>query len=344
MHQKKIFNFTKDINPVGTSTKVKNKLRKALKHINTYNESAYIQFVNYLKKIHDVSEHNILIGHGLTYILKGILNKIRPKSVLLPQPTNHHYRFFLEDLKIETIMFYNGFLNEKFYDFKELIKIFDKGDLIILPNPHYLTGKMIEHGRLEELIEISENKKKFIIIDESLIDYTDRHSEVKKVASSNFVLILRTFSTFYALSGIPFGYAIAGAKTISTFKNFFGYEFDSITELAYIGATTALKDKHYKKRTTEYLKNEKIYIKERLKQIKNIEVFDSGCNFVLLMVNYNDKMLEDAFKKKNILVEKYNLPEGQFIRFPIQKHKYNAYFVKSLKHILLEKEIDEKGP
>ncbi len=334
-----MYNFIHDINPLGVAPKVKNRIRKAIKYLSSYNDLAYKQFLDYLKKTYNITEGQIFISHGSTDLLKKIFKIVKAKQVLIPLPIHNRYKILAERLGFEIIPFSTGFFFDKVYDLEELKKTCDEGELIILPNPHNITGKIIDKDKWDELVWLSNEKKKMIIIDESLLDYIDTASEINKIVSSNYILILRTFSTFYGLAGMPFGYLIGGKDVISYIKNSFECDYYSVPYIAYIASKTALKDKRYKKRTIEFIKNEKAYIVERLKSYEAINVIDTGCNFLLLKVGLDDGELKDGLKKRNVIVDVYETQEGSFIRFPIQKHKYNAYFVKTLKYLIDKKDV-----
>lgn len=335
----KIYDFIHDINPLGTATKVKNRIRKAIKNLNSYNDLACKQFLNYLQKTNNITESEILIGHGSTDLLKKILKVSKTKKVLIPFPIHNRYNILAEKWGIEIIPFSAGVFFDKVYNLEWLKKNCDKAELIILPNPHNVTGKIIDKDQWDELVWFSKEKKKIIIVDESLLDYLDIASEINKIRSSDYLLILRTFSTFYGLAGMPFGYLIGSKYIISYIQSDLGCDFYSVPYLAYIASKTALKDKHFKKRTMEFIKKEKAYIVERLKSCGSINVIDTGCNFLLLKVCLDDIELKDGLKKRNVLVDVYNTQEGLFIRFPIRKHKYNAYFVKTLKSLTDKKDV-----
>lgn len=338
-YSKEFLSFLCDENPLGTSKRVKNRLRKAIKNLRSYNEFPYRQFINYTKKIHDIYEENILVGNGSTHLFKKVFNLIKPKKVLFPVPIHNRYKLITLQSGIEILPFYAGTFLDKHYDLKEMKNVCDRAELIILPNPHNITGKILDIDQWYELAGLSHDWEKLIVIDESLINYTDDTvSETNKGKTSDYpsgyLLILRTFSTFYGLAGIPFGYVTGDEKIISSLKNHTGDDCFSISLLAYIGAITALKDKHFKKRTAEFLKNEKAYINDRLKSYKNVDILDPDCNFLLFKINCDENTLREELKKRKVLVDIYSVPEGLFIRFPIQKHKYNAYFVKTLKEVL----------
>ncbi|HOJ43721.1 MAG TPA: aminotransferase class I/II-fold pyridoxal phosphate-dependent enzyme, partial [Syntrophorhabdaceae bacterium] len=192
-----MYNFVPDINPLGTPLKVKNRIRKAIKSLSSYDEPACKQFLNYLERINNIREDHILLGHGSTYLLKNILRVIRAKHVLIPLPIYNRYKILAERLGFEIMPFDDGYYFDKNYSLKGLKNASYKAESILIPNPHPVTGKKIDKDLWGALPLLSMEIKKTIIIDESLIDYTDNPSEANKNTSSDYLLILRTFSTFF---------------------------------------------------------------------------------------------------------------------------------------------------
>lgn len=336
MHYKKIYDFTDDINPLGTSKRVKNSLRKSIKHIESYNEPSVFRFIRYLERLFHIKEENILLGHGFNHIFFSVLKRLKRKKILIPSPVSNSYRIFTEGGDIEILPYKTDIKDDNYCNIKELSQLFDKVDLIILPNPHNITGKILNNKQLDEIINLAEDMKKTVIIDESLIDYTDIPAYGEHIVRKDYSLIIRTFSTYHGLAGLPFGYAIGPAVFMKDLKKIiYPFSFET-SPLACSSALVSMKDTRYKKRTYEYIGLEKAYIKERLKNYKEIRVIDRGCNFLILELEEKKDTLLDFFYKKGINIDIYEESDRLFVRLPIKKHRFNAHFVKTLKNMIGE--------
>lgn len=340
MHQKKIYDFTNDINPLGTSKRVKNTLRKSIKHIESYDGVPFSRFIRYLIKLFHIDEENILVGNDFPHIFSGVLKvikkMIKEANILVPSPVFSGYRFFTDNRDINIVSYKMDVKNYNYCNIEELRQLSDKIDLIILPNPHNITGKILNKKQMEGIIELADGLKKIVVIDESLIEYTDISPCAEGIVKSDYCLIMRTFSTYHGLSGLPFGYAIGSCKLIRDIKGcIYPFSFN-IPPLVCSAALVSMKDSGYKRRTFTYINAEKAYIKDRLKDYQEIKVIDRGCNFLLLEIKGDRDAVFDFFQKKGINIDIYQEPDGLFLRLPIKQHKLNAYFVKTLKKMINE--------
>ncbi len=334
MHHKKIYDFTDDINPLGTSKRIKNSIRKSIKHIEAYNELPLFLFIRHLEKLFNIKKENILVGHGFYHIFSCVLKILKGKKILIPSPVSNSYRFFAEDGGIEILPYKMDIQDDNYCNIEILRQLFDKVDLILLPNPHNVTGKTLNNKQIEEIIGLAEDMKKAVIIDESLIDYTDMPIYTEHIVKSDYSLIIRTFSTYHGLAGLPFGYAIGPANLIEDLKKYICPFSSTIPPFACSAALVSMKDSRYKKRTYEYIGLEKAYIKDRLKNYKHIRFIDRGCNFLILEIEGKKDTVLDFFYKRGINIDIYEESGGLLVRLPIKKHKLNAYFVKTLKNMI----------
>lgn len=330
MQYKILFDFREDINPLGVSKRVKNSLRKSIKHIESYDPYAVIRFISHLARLYKVHEDNIVVGNSITHIFSEILKMIKPETVLVPSPVSNYYRFFLDKAGRKILPYFTSINEDTYFYIDELNELIDKSNLILFPNPHNITGKILNKQQIEEVIAISEKNKKFILFDESLIEFTDAVSYAECVVRSDYSLIMRTFSTYHSMAGLPLGYVIGSAASINYIKSVLGPCCDAVPAISCYAAIVSTKDKAYRKRTFEYIATEKDYIKKRLKNNRYIKIIDRGCNFLLLEITGDFNVIHDVFYKRGIIVDLYHEEERSFIRLPVKRHKDNAYLVKSL--------------
>lgn len=330
MQYKRLFDFREDINPLGVSKRVKNSLRKSIKRIESHDPYAVTRFISHLARLFKVREENIAVGNGIQCIFSKILKMIKPETVLVPSPVSNYYRFFLDRVGKKIIPYSTSINDDKYFYIDELNELIEKSNLILIPNPHNITGKILNKQQIEEVIAISEKNEKFVLFDESLIEFTDAVSCAEYVVRSDYSLIMRTFSTYHSMVGLPIGYVIGSATSINYIKNALESCGDTVPAISCYAAILSTKDEGYKKRTFECIATEKDYIKNRLKNNRHIKIIDRGCNFLLLEITGDLNTIHDVLYKRGIRVDLYHEDGRSFIRLPVKRHKDNAYLVKSL--------------
>ena len=166
------------------------------------------------------------------------------------------------------------------------------------------------------------------------MDFAPYRSFVKLVTESQNTLILRTFSVFHALKGLPLGYG-AGSPALMKKLNDNLIPPPQGNALVYAAAIVSLKDKGHKTRTMKLVKEEKKYFIEKLKQIDGLQIFDTACNFLLLKIERQIPDLASLFIKYHIIIDEYSSESVNiYLKVPLKRHKLNAQFIKTLKNIL----------
>ena len=329
----RIMDFTSDANPLGPSNKAKNAVRKNVKRLGQPPDRE----TRYLKRLictrEGVNEEEIIIGPDPACILSVLLNMIRPKTALVPSPVSDTYRELLEEQDTKIRPFHlNG---EKGFAFetKRFIKAVRDVDLVLMPNPHNVVGTCLSPGDLLPVISHTAAMKRTLIIDETHRDFPDIPSQANEITRSEGSIVLRSLSAFYGLAGFRFGYAIGDGVLIRNIKNYLG-RF-AVNPLAEAAAVASLRDRGYRKRTLEYIKEEKHFIQNSLAGVDPVQCIDTPCSFLLLKFNEKITGLRDAFLKRRIIVGDFTDKNGSlYIRLPVRKHAWNAGFIRVLKYIL----------
>jgi histidinol-phosphate/aromatic aminotransferase/cobyric acid decarboxylase-like protein len=250
---------------------------------------------------------------------------------MLP-PISEIYREFLaaQNVKIANGPLTGGW--DSSIDIDSLIESAWDADMLILANPHDLTGRTLPAEDLVSLVEETHRLGKTLVIDETYIEFTEASSPVQRVVASGGTMIIRSFSLFHALAGLPMGYGIGPAGLVAEVSSHIVPP--QISSLAAMAAHASLKDKGYRERTLRFIEEEKRFIVAGLKKASRLDVLDTSCNFLLLKVNGPSPGLKGLFEKRAIMSDEYDDGgENVYIKFPIKSHKFNARFVKAIKSV-----------
>jgi threonine-phosphate decarboxylase len=259
---------------------------------------------------------------------------LHPQSIVLPSPVQRPYEDILRGEQVELSPFpldpEQGFMidRERFKDF------WRDAEAALILNPHAPTGGSIPEDLLADLIRISWEQKKLLIVDETLRDFTVNPSLAREVVRSPRAIILRTFSTFYALAGLRLGYAIGHQALLSRIRQLM--EPWPLNSLAPPAALASLKDKGYRKRTAEFLAAETAYGLKKLQGLRRIKPLGTPWGF-FLQVHPRIADLKNLFSARGLLIDEYGDAQGnQYLLFPFRSHPENATFFRALQRILRE--------
>lgn len=283
---------------------------------------------------------SILPGAGSSDLmfraLPNLLNKT--SRVLLLNPTYGEYRHILENIIHCSV---DSFVLSQEENFQVntihlLEKIRTGYDMVILVNPNSPTGCYIDRPSMIELLKaIPENTK--VWIDETYIEYVGKENSLERFTStSNNIIVCKSMSKVYALSGMRVAYLCSGFSLIS--KLMAKTPPWVIGLPSQIAAVEALNDPEYYQLQYELTHK---YRKELVDDLTKLEigtVFSGNINCVLIQ-------LEHRFSAKNIISDciDRNLyirdatPMGSFktdvIRITVKDQATNRKIVEVLKDV-----------
>ncbi len=325
--------FTNSANLLGPSNKAKYAARKAIKNLEYFPDEKVRYLKRFICKREHVGEENIIFGHGSTHLLNVLLQELKPKVMSIPSPISNRYKEIFSKHNVKVNPFPLEEENSFSLDVGKFIQDVESADVVILPHPHDITGTIIPSEDLGELIERADKLDKTFIIDEAYVEFTELVSPVKLVIESRASLIIRTFSVFHALAGLRIGYGIGPAHFIQKISDVLNaHEINAIAPSA---ALASLRDAGYRRRTLQFLREEKAYVMGKLTNVRGIKVFDTPCNFLLLNIEKEYSDLKGLFLKNNMLIDEFiDDRKRRYIKMPLKKHKFNARFIKTLKRII----------
>jgi threonine-phosphate decarboxylase len=329
----KAIDFTSGVNPLGPSNKARNVMRSRLRQISEVSTQGLNHLKSYIAKKEGVDEASILFGCGSTALFNTIIEFVAPKRIFIPGPISQRHsvtllKYSLQSVKIPLKA------NENFdLTIEDFCNAMPGCDAAFVQNPHTVTGAVISQEDIIKIADTADRLNINLFIDEAYGEYTGMKSPAVHVSNSDGALILRTFSTFYALGGLRIGYVIGPPSFISHIQSKLDPSW--INSLAPWAAIASMKDKGYQRRTLLFIEGEKAYIRNKASQIKDVKCFVSPSNVMVLRIRKDRDDVKKWFERQKVLIHTFTDEDGNTcIRFPVQKHRLNACFVRILKRMM----------
>jgi histidinol-phosphate aminotransferase len=209
--------------------------------------------------------------------------------------------------------------------------ITDRTRIIFIANPNNPTGTINTAVEMDAFMErVPDNV--LVVVDEAYYEYVsspEYADSLKYFRQERDILILRTFSKIYGLSGLRIGYGMAKAGIV-TEMNKVRQPFN-VNAPAQRAALAALDDKKHLERSKGINERGKKYIYKGLKSLR-VSFVPTEANFVF--INFENDIaaeLYDKLLKKGVIIR----PMGpRSIRVTIGLAKENKRFIEALKEIV----------
>jgi len=337
-----IISFGANVNPLGLSTAVKEKLAANLDIISTYPDRNYKELKKAISNYSGVSAEHIVVGNGSTELISLLISQRRPARALLLGPTYSEYARELS-LVGGAMSYYN--LKEE-ADFRLDIEDFlsaitEDTELIIICNPNNPTSSALTCNELEEIIFECEKRNIFVMIDETYVEFAPSMASITAVPLveryDNF-MVIRGISKFFAAPGLRFGYGITSNEAFLTSL----LEHQNPWSLNSIGAYAGelmLSDKDYIQNTRHLICTERDRMMHALSQMKGAKVYDAYANFILVKILKEDITSFDVFEtciREKMMIRdcsSFESLDGEFIRFCIMSPEDNSRLLTCLQKI-----------
>ena len=243
----------------------------------------------------DIAEDRIILGYGAEDILKQLVQcYLGPgEKLMIPTYSWWYYKAIAKEVGGINVEYPLKKGDDVFYyDIKSILSLMDneKPKLVFLSSPNNPTGNSISAEDLETVL--SHMKNTIVALDEAYW-YDTKHEHAKHLVNTypNLVVI-RTFSKYYALAGIRIGYALIGenlTKLANLANRYLG--FNLISEKI---AIAALDSPEYYGQIANKMNSDKEHYYRELGNIPGFTVYKSDANFVLVEIPSN---IKDSLKK-----------------------------------------------
>ncbi len=330
---KEIIKLASNENPLGTSPKAKEAIKKNLDNINRYPDSHGFYLKRKLAKFLNLQPSNIVLGNGSDELIDIIVKTFveEDEHIITSDVTFLEYEI-ISRVKGRTVVTVP--LKYFKYDLEAIKNKIDKRTKIIfISNPNNPTGTYVTKYEIEDFMrDLPESL--LVVLDEAydiFIDVDDFPNSLKYINEKN-VLVLKTFSKAYGLAGLRIGYAIAKPE-FASYMDIARQPFN-VNLLAQVAATAALDDKKFLSKTRKVILEGKSYLYDSLNKL-GLAYVPSVTNFILIDMGKDGLGIFKEMLKYGVIVrdmKQYGL--HNFIRVTIGTKTENERFIKVLKKVL----------
>jgi histidinol-phosphate aminotransferase len=258
-------------------------------------------------RVLQVDPESILIGNGSDDILTILTRTFVPEGGLItsPSPSYILYRSLAEiqGARFQMVPFTTDWQLPDPWPYPD-------ANLTFVPNPNSPSGTMIRRGELERLAASLTGP---LVLDEAYGDFAEWNG--LDLARNRKVILTRSFSKYYALAGIRFGFAVADPAIIRELNKVKdSYNCDVLSLAA---ATAAMEDQAYYADCRARIVATRGRLSAALTRL-GFRVTPSEANFVWCRREAPMKPLADALKARGILIRYMNYPgSGDGLRITV---------------------------
>jgi adenosylcobyric acid synthase len=330
-----LLDFSANINPLGPPEWFRPLISSRLSSLVHYPDPESFSLRASVSNHYGVVEEEVLVGNGTTEIIHLLPRALPFSRALIPVPSYFDYVNAVElaDKAAEKL-----FLKEE-DSFQLNLSLLDSkicGDeLVFIGHPNNPTGLTVDPLALRVLA--LKHPSTVFVVDESFLDFVDGVESMARDRRAN-VIVLRSFTKFFAIPGLRLGFIIAHPDTIRKIKRIMPPW--SVNGLAQVVGEKALQDSVYAIETRTLVRNQREFLLKELQSLHGITVFPGKANFLLLRIDRKDmdaSVLARQMLSSGIAIRVCNNFDGldrRFFRIAVRTGDENQRLLDSLKQAL----------
>lgn len=358
MPESKVIDFSASVNPLGVSGKVKAGIKKELQNLHNYPDPDAKKLREKIAQYHHIEPETLLCGNGSTELIYLVPKALKPRNVVIMAPTFSEYERAIYSSKSFNVVQSSSRLNNieplnnvelkslstiLYLPLKEEDNFRIRADVFIqdmqgcnmafLCNPNNPTGRLLKKEEVKKIADAAKELKCYLVVDEAFIDFHPEESVIKDVQNNPYLIVLRSMTKFYALSGLRVGYGVFPRHIVNMLKEH--KEPWTVNTLAQKAAIAALADNNHAVKTFKVIRKEKRFLENGFREL-GIKFYPSDTNFYLLKIN-NSFLIVPILNRKGILVRNCSNFKGldnSYIRVAVKSRPQNRALVEALRYAL----------
>jgi threonine-phosphate decarboxylase len=306
LREEEMIDFSASINPLGVPESAAVAMTGAMGRVFNYPDPDARDLRLKIAAHSGVSPDSIICGNGSTELIYLLPRALKPRKVLIPAPTFTEYQRACTIPGGADVVHY---VTDKEHSFdvtpEEFIRqaagdnnLSSPCDMAFLCNPNNPTGRLIPRDDMLRIADGARKARCMLVVDEAFIDFCPEASIMDEVKNNPFLMVLRSLTKFYALSGLRIGYAVLPPSVLEAVKR--AREPWTVNTLAQKAGIAVLGDVAYKTETFRTMAREKAALEDGFRRL-GISSIPSAANFYLLNLK-NGHEVAACLEKQGILV------------------------------------------
>ncbi|HCM89687.1 MULTISPECIES: threonine-phosphate decarboxylase CobD [Vagococcus] len=331
LSEKKIVDFSANINPLGVSKRLKAELYNNFDQILHYPDLRYKNLKHDIANYHKLNENYVFLGNGAAEVIYGLASVLEVEKLLVLAPTFSEYEDAFAH-KLTGIYYFEIESSAFEVNINELILAVEKNnvDTICLCNPNNPTGKIVKKNEMKQLLAYCQAKKIRLIVDEAFMDFLPQEESLDtEIVANKNLFIVRSLTKIFAIPGLRLGYLLTSNQEVMLELNKRAVPW-RINCFAEIAGKVSLQDSEYLTESIANIEIERIFLEKKLNEISALKLFSSTVNFIFFSCS-SPKNIQKELLEKGILIRdcsNYKGLSGNYYRIAVRSHTENEMLIK----------------
>ncbi|MGQ0812650.1 MAG: threonine-phosphate decarboxylase CobD [Nitrospiraceae bacterium] len=339
-----ILDFSASINPLGPAPGVRRAIARGFPLLAHYPDPACWTLREVLAARWKLSPEHVVVGNGSTELIHLLPRALAIQRALIIGPTFSEYARAVVRSGGQTTTL-SAKRSEDYRPPLEkavaLIRSGRKGrrpiDAIFFCHPNSPTGQACGVTEALTLVREADRVGIWTILDESFVEYCEERSLLYALTLYSHLIILRSFTKFYALPGLRLGYLAASERVTCLVREL--QPPWSVNALAQEAAKAAFRDQRHSRQSLLAMERERARFTIQLGSVPGLTLFPSQANFLLLELprSHQANQVTATLRRKGVLIRDCSSTPGlnrHTIRIAVRKRRDNERLVAVLRDLL----------
>ena len=326
-----LLDFSANINPLGYPPGLPGAIAAALPNLVHYPDRRCLDLRQDLARSHDLTPEEILVGNGSAELIFLVARALNPSRALIVAPAFSEYQEALEASRVP-FEFHLTAEADRFTlaEFPEN----PIAGLVFLANPASPSGALIPPERLLPWLEKWDAAGIFVALDEAFIDFVEGASAKVFLRRFPRLIILRSFTKFFAIPGLRLGYLLAAPDL--TAKLAVMQEPWSVNTLAQAAGRACLADLDYMAQTRAFVAAARENLLAGLKALPGLTPFPGEANYLLVRIDlpgWTARRLREALLPRGIIIRdasNFTGLDARYFRLAVRRPEDNQRLLTAL--------------
>jgi threonine-phosphate decarboxylase len=330
-----LLDFSANINPLGFPPAIAGAVQQSLREIVHYPDRRCLELKKALAAYHGLRPEEVLVGNGSTELIYLAARALRPREALIVAPAFSEYEHALKVAQVPV----EFQVTTEAQNFTLDQPLDPRGtDLVFLANPASPSGALLPPDLLLESAAALDAAGAYLLLDEAFIDFVEEASLKPHLARFPRLLILRSFTKFFAIPGMRLGYLLAAPEVIKLLAAV--QEPWSVSTPVQAAGRACLQDLDYMARSRTLVSQEREFLLQGLSSLPGLHPFPSAVNYLLVKLTRPDwtaaRLQKDLLSHKIVIRDASNFRglDERFFRIAVRRREENQRLLKALEHFL----------